>query len=98
SENCQGSGGFQGQRSRRTAPRTKLPSLAGKNGKSLRKIASRHGCQKRHPRGGGQDCPIRAILRRLWLPREPCNQLCPHRLCKLLVESASNPGVLLRPA
>ena len=60
--------------------------------------APRHGGQKCQPRGGRKDCSIRPVLRRLWLPREPRDQLCPDRLCELLVESASNPGILLRPA
>ena len=35
------------------------------------KLRARHGGQKCQPRGGGKDCPIRAILRRLWFPGEP---------------------------
>ena len=39
--------------------------------------APRDGSQKCRSRGGRKDCPIRSIVRRLWLSREPRDQLSP---------------------
>ena len=49
------------------------------------------------PRWPG-NCSIRSVVGRLLFPREPRHQFRFDRLCELLVESASNPGILLQPA